>query len=177
MPSLASHSRVIVVRILVIVVLASRLKLSRLPDSELPPKTKSGGTPKTPQIAFCSCKWRSTDGALTSFRTTPALTPAASSFDPAACTIPTTPPSPIRSLMSLDCSAAYPTATTRAGATFDSSANCLSSWLSNWPVPVESIAGLPNHGVRESTRSLKLRIDSPLRCIVTVWLGPFNITE
>ena len=74
MPSLASHSLVIVVRILVIVVLANRLKLSRLPDSELPPKTKSGRTAqRATNPPFQFPMKRHGLGALTSFRTTPAL--------------------------------------------------------------------------------------------------------
>ena len=52
MPSLASHSLVIVVRILVIVVLANRLKLSRLPDSELPPKTNQADSPARHKSPF-----------------------------------------------------------------------------------------------------------------------------
>ena len=61
--------------------LASRLKLSLLPDSELLPVTKSLGTPIAPRIKVDNFSWSETDDAVTSLRTTPALIPLGSSRD------------------------------------------------------------------------------------------------
>ena len=65
-PIFDSHSLEIVVRILFIVVLASRLKLSLLLDSELLPITKSAGQPIAPQIRVDNFSWSETVDAVTS---------------------------------------------------------------------------------------------------------------
>ena len=82
-------------RILFIVVLASRLKLSLLPDSEPLPITRSLGTPIAPRIKVDNLSWSETVEAVTSLRTMPALI-AGRLFpaDAIACAIPTIPPAP-----------------------------------------------------------------------------------
>ena len=80
-PIFDSHSLEIVVRILFIVVLASRLKLSLLPDSELLPKTRSLGTPIAPRIKVDNLSCSETVEAVTSLRMTPARIPLGSSRD------------------------------------------------------------------------------------------------